>query len=111
MELKNIAKNYFNAFQDKNLNALSEMFDDSVTLKDWNINVLGKAAVLNANKEIFDSLNTICVDIKMIYLYENTIIAELDITVDKQPEKLPVVDIITFNKMNKIKSIVAYRGN
>lgn len=115
MSLETIARTYFKTFEQKDLTALSKMFHENVTLKDWNIQAEGKAAVMAANKGIFDSVESLSVEVQKLYVSGLTVIAELCICVpDKVP--LPVVDVITFNSELeggefKIDSIVAYRGN
>jgi hypothetical protein len=56
---KSIALDYFTAFSNKELDVLAGMFDDHVTLRDWEISVSGKTSVVAANKNIFDSVETI----------------------------------------------------
>tara|TARA_R110000824_G_scaffold257699_1_gene446652 strand:+ start:117 stop:452 length:336 start_codon:yes stop_codon:yes gene_type:complete len=111
MNLEQTARAYFSMFQNKDLDSLSEIFDDDISLRDWNISVQGKQSVLDANKGIFESLNKIGIDIENLYQSDNTIVAEILISTDESEDVLPVVDIITFNKDEKIESIVAYRGN
>jgi ketosteroid isomerase-like protein len=111
MNLEQNARAYFSVFQDKDLDALSEMFDDDVSLKDWNISAQGKQPVLEANRNIFDSLNKIGVEVQNLYESDNTVVAEILISTDADEDILPVVDIITFGPDKKIQSIVAYRGN
>ena len=115
MSLETTARTYFERFERKDLNALSKMFHESITLKDWNIQAEGKTAVIEANKTIFDSVGSLSVEVKELYISGLTAIAELCICIPDEPP-LPVVDIITFNPELdggefKIESIVAYRGN
>ena len=110
MNLENIARNYFKSFENMNLDELSDMFDEQVTLKDWNIEAHGKQSVLEANENIFNSVDSISVEVSNLYISGQTAIAQLLIHVNDEPA-LPVVDIITFNKNQNICSIVAYRGN
>ena len=115
MSIEATARAYFETFQRKDLSALSKMFHEGITLKDWNIQAEGKAAVVEANKGIFDSVETLSVEVQNLYVSGLTVIAELHICVPDEP-LLPVVDIITFNpepdgEQYKIESIVAYRGN
>ena len=109
-KLKEICKTYFKLFSEKNIIELSNLFSNDVVLRDWEVSVNGKESVMTINKNIFDSFKSI--DVKPIFMYEdrNTIISELVIELDNN-EKIYVVDIISFNKQNKIKSIKAYKGN
>ena len=109
MDLKNLLNNYQEAFNSKNLTKLSDLFSDDITLKDWDISVHGKSPVLEANKKIFDSVNTInCKSIKNYY-EKDTVICVLKIIINDD-EIIDVVDIIEFNKDQKISSIRAYKG-
>ncbi len=115
MSLETTARTYFETFENKDLDSLSNMFHEKVTLKDWNIQVEGKSAVIEANKNIFDSVESLSVEVQKLYISGLTVIAELCISVPDEPP-LPVVDVITFNSeldngQFKIESIVAYRGN
>lgn len=110
MNLEETARTYFSAFENKDIDALAEMFHDSVSLKDWNICASGKESVLEANTNIFESVGGLSVRIQNLYVCGLTAIAELLIFVD-DADALPVVDIIKFNTVEKIESIVAYRGN
>ena len=85
------------------------MFDNNISLRDWEIDAKGIGDVLNANQKIFDDLESINVKPINIYNEENIIIAELDILVN-QNEEIKVVDIIEFNKSLKIISIKAFKG-
>jgi len=108
MELKELAKKYFETFSREDLDGLAEMFDDNVVLKDWDISATGKMGVLAANRNIFESVESIVVT--PIYLYEDnsTVVAELSIVVNGR-EHLFVVDVLSFVG-DKIASIRAYKG-
>ena len=103
------AHEYFKAWAKKDIAALGCMFDDAITLKDWNISKQGKEQVLLANQAIFDSVQDLEVDIHDISHSGNIVFAQIVIRVNG--EILPVVDILEFNNSGKIKSITAYRGN
>ena len=115
MDLKQTVTNYFLAFEQKDIDTLSDMFHQDVCLKDWNILARGKKSVLAANAEIFKAFDKITVLVENLYLSNMTAIAELSILADDEVP-LPVVDVITFHPdledgRFKIQSIVAYRGN
>ncbi len=116
MTLEQKARAYFAAFENKDLDQLSDMFTPIVTLKDWNLSVFGRPAVLEANAKIFNDIEKIKIDVQKLHMAGlNVVIAELLIMADEE-EPLPVVDIITWTtrgpiRDRKISSIVAYRGN
>jgi len=100
--------NYFDLFSNKNLEGLSELFDEEVTLVDWEISAFGKNDVISANRNIFNNVSTIKVDVVNVFKKENEYSCQLVITINDL-EKIDVVDIIKF-KDGKIISIKAYKG-
>ena len=107
--IKDIALSYFKTFSEKNINGLREMFDDKVTLRDWDINKQGIESVLKANLNIFQNVKSIDAIPQNIISENNFVFAELKIIVNGD-EELKVVDIIEFNKQGKIISIKAFKG-
>ena len=107
--IKDIALSYFKTFSQKNINGLRDLFDDNVTLRDWDINKTGIEKVLEANLNIFQNVKTIHIIPQNIICENNFISAELKIIVNDE-EELKVVDLIEFNKKGKIISIKAFKG-
>ena len=106
--IKDIALSYFKTFSEKNIDGLREMFDDNVTLRDWDIDKKGIENVLNANLNIFQNVKTIKAIPQNIISENNFVFAELKIVVNN--DELNVVDLIEFNKKGKIISINAFKG-
>ena len=106
--IKDIALSYFKTFSEKNIDGLSEMFDDNVSLRDWDIDKKGIESVLKANLNIFQNVKTINVIPQNIISENNFVFAELKIVVNN--DELNVVDLIEFNKKGKIISIKAFKG-
>lgn len=104
-----ICLSYLKKYAEKDLEGIEEMFADDIVLRDWKIRVTEKANALNETRKNFLAADSI--DIHVLALYENqdTVAAELKITVDNT-EELYVVDVITLNAKGKIKSIRAYLG-
>mgnify|MGYP001159955702 FL=1 len=100
---------YFATFSEKDSEGLRQMFSDDVVLRDWEIFANGIDEVVQANQDIFDSVNTIT--IKPIELHEspNTIVGEIEIDVNGE-ETLLVTDVIVFDENEKIKEVRAYKG-
>ena len=107
--IKDSAQSYFTIFSEKNINGLREMFDDNVTLRDWDIDKQGIENVIKANLNIFQNVKTIKAIPQNIVSENNFVFAELKIVVNGD-EELKVVDIIEFNKKGKIISITAFKG-
>ena len=107
--IKDNALLYFKTFSDKNINGLREIFEDNVTLRDWDIYEQGIESVLKANLNIFQNVKTINAIPQNIISENNFVFAELNIIINGD-EELKVVDIIEFNKKGKIISIKAFKG-
>ena len=110
MSLIEISKVYFNIFSQKDLSGLEKMFSRKVSLRDWEIEATGINEVLQANKKIFESVDSIYVTPIRMYNDNNTVIAELEINVNDGQEKILVVDIINFDSAEKIIDIKAFKG-
>lgn len=109
LELKELSLIYFDAFSNKDISKLSEIYDDDdVHLIDWVIDVSGKDEVLNANKSLFENEFTLEVlAIENIPGQSDFKTAnQIEINIEGQP-KLKVLDIITFNSSGKITKIIA----
>ena len=106
--IKDTALSYFKTFSEKNIDGLREMFDDNVTLRDWDIDKKGIESVLKANLNIFQNVKTINAIPQNIISKNNFVFAELKIVVNDN--ELKVVDLIEFNKKGKIISIKAFKG-
>ena len=106
--IKDTALSYFKTFSEKNIDGLREMFDNNVTLRDWDIDKKGIENVLKANSNIFQNVKTINVIPQNIISENNFVFAELKIVVND--DELKVVDLIEFNKKGKIISIKAFKG-
>ena len=107
---KNKLNVYFNRFSNKDITNLSSMFSDDVTLSDWDISVSGKADVIQANKNIFLSVDSIKVTPLNFYSNDDgtEFAVDIKITINNK-EILNVVDLISFNNEGLIHSIKAYK--
>jgi len=105
--LKNLAKNYFKLFSNKNIVLIAEMFSEEISLNDPNLSIIGKKEVVNATQNIFNNAEKLHVEIKNLYQDNRVVIAELEIYLNKNMIK--IVDIIKFDKSDKIISIRAYK--
>ena len=110
MKLKEITLKYFKDFSSKDISSLKMIFANDIILRDWEIEAKGIDAVIKANENIFKNVHTIVVEPQNLYQDGNIVISELNIVINDS-EIIYVVDIIEFNKENKIKRIFAYKGN
>jgi hypothetical protein len=105
--MRKIVENYFRNFSNKNLNELEKIFSDDILLKDWDRSVSGKKEVLATIQDLFDSIDTISINIKEFYLHDPVTICVIEVIVNNKT-KLNVIDLIKFNK-KKIIEISAYK--
>ena len=109
MDLKSLCLEYFYNFSLKDIDSLSKMFASGCQLRDWENSAVGKEDVVAVYEKIFNSVDTIAVTPRAVYEDNDTIIAELLITINGK-EQILVTDIITFNEAGKIISVRAYKG-
>jgi hypothetical protein len=108
MMMNELALIYFRSFAAKDLDRLGDLLHPDVALRDWVIDVKGRAQVLAATKGIFDQFAAIQVVPLCIHVDGNTVIGELEITLDA--ERIRVVDVIEYSVDQKIRAIRAYKG-
>jgi hypothetical protein len=90
------------------INGLEALFSDDIVLRDWEQAAIGKVDVITSNQNLFQRVTSIQVDPVQIYQDENTVAAELIVTINNEI-RLLVTDVITFTG-DKISSIRAYKG-
>lgn len=102
---KTLTDKYFEAFLNKDVETLNELYSNNITLIDWNINVNGKEEVLLANQGLFDLDFTL--EVHNTNQSEDKTFNEITITIGE--EVLNIMDVITFDENFKIIKIVAYK--
>jgi ketosteroid isomerase-like protein len=103
-----VIEEYFEAFVNKDLERLSQLYSDDVVLSEWDENVFtGKEAVLQVNADLFDKFENIGVVVKARGESGNISLNEIIVLLDDISVK--VVDAITVQD-EKIVYIMAYRG-
>jgi len=108
IDKKEILISYFEMFSNKDIQGLTDIFDENITLVDWENSSNGKDDVIKANQNIFNNVNTIKVDVINIFEKEDEFSCQILITINGN-DILEVVDVIKF-KDNKIISVKAYKG-
>jgi ketosteroid isomerase-like protein len=104
--LKELTKQYIEAFNSKDLQKCAELFTDDFVLEDPAVKrIEGKNEVLKAIKGIFDSCTTLDFSAKNIYQDNQTTIIEFILKLDDTI--LTGTDIIEWNH-NKMKELRAY---
>lgn len=120
-------RKYFQAFADKNIEILTEMFTDDIILIDWNNTFTGKDQVVNEVQGIFANFKIIKLEVTDIFSSLNIINAdrgETTVSIPKDDsfaceivivfddlEPLYIMDLIEFDDEGRIKKLTAYNRN
>ena len=106
-----VVEDYLDFFENKDIESIYDIFSDECSLTDWNIGtVTGKENVINIYKNIFDSVNTIGVNISHIHEdITGILICEMVLSIDGG--EMLVADVFEFDDKDLIKSLRAYKGN
>ena len=103
-----LVNDYFKSFSDKNLDKLARLFSDDVCLTDWEIKAVGKSDVIAANKIIFDSVQSIAIEVLRVDQIDARFYCLLNIAIDR--EVIRVLDVLTLDPSGRlISSVDAYR--
>lgn len=103
-----IAILYLKAWSEKDLESLSDMIADNITLTDWEGSIQGRNQVIAFNQLVFKNIGHTRVDIERIAIGQDTVIVEIVITINNS-QIIHVVDVLEFDDDNKIKRIRAYK--
>jgi len=103
-------RNYFSALNSKNLNWLTQLYHEEVSLIEWMDIFEGKDAVLGANKRMLDGPD-FNIDVKKYGAGNHCVLCEIEVSLKENGGvlTLKVVDVIEFRD-EKIYKITAYRG-
>ena len=105
--MKELAIQYFEFWNKQDLDGLRSLFAEDVSLKDWDIEVVGLEEVIKANEMIFNELPGIKAEILQLGIEKGVVFAQLAIQLN-QSESISVVDVLNIEG-NKINSIQAYK--
>ena len=100
---------YVAAYAARDLAAIEPMLADAITLRDWKIRVVGKAAALAETRKNFQAAQQLQIDVVAVYERPGGAAAELKIVVDGR-DTLYVVDVFDFDAQGRIAAIRAYLG-
>lgn len=104
-----LVRAYLAAYAARDLAAVAPLFADAVTLRDWKIRVVGKAAALAETRKNFEAVQHLHIDVLAAYERDGGVAAELKIVVDRR-DTLYVVDAFDFDATGRITAIRAYIG-
>ncbi|RZL32220.1 MAG: nuclear transport factor 2 family protein [Rubrivivax sp.] len=100
---------YLAAYAARDLAAIEPLFADGITLRDWKIRVVGKAAALAETRSNFAAAEHLQIDVLAAYERPGGAAAELRIVVDRR-DTLHVVDVFDVDDDGRIAAIRAYLG-
>ena len=118
--LEDILRDYFEAFSNKDVLTLVDMFADNIQLTDSHGHWEGLEAVVEANKTIFNNCLRITAIVDDIVVEGNSACGIIDIEIITQGSDpsndfrenhmtLKVIDYFVFNDQLKIEKISAYK--
>lgn len=102
-------RDFLSLYEAKDLEAISMKLANTVLLRDWNQELRGKEPVLAQFAKNFDEAKSMTIDVSSVYISSTGACAEITIVVNKT-ESLRVIDVLTFNSVMEITSIVSYKG-
>ncbi len=100
---------YLAAYAVRDLAAVEPLLAEAVTLRDWKIRVVGKAAALAETRKNFDAVQHLRIDVLAAYERAGGVAAELAIVIDGR-DTLHVVDVFEFSADGRIAAIRAFIG-
>ena len=104
-----IARQYLDAYQNKDLETIANLISPNVELTDWNKGGMGRDYFLAETKANFESQEAIEIDIIRVFELSRTVAFQLRIKVDHS-EVLEVIDVLEFDSDNLITKLQAYKG-
>ena len=102
-----LAVRYFQCWGSRDLASLELLMAEDCMLVDWDGPCLGRNRILDETRKLFASSKILVLDVKKIAVGQDTVMAELEIRIDKI--KMYVVDVLDYNNDSKIQRIRAYR--
>ncbi|WP_082580002.1 nuclear transport factor 2 family protein [Pelomonas sp. Root1444] len=100
---------YLSAYAARDLAAIESLLADTVTLRDWKLRVVGKAAALAETRKNFAAVGSLAIDVLAAYERDGGVAAELRIVIDGR-DTLHVVDVFELDAQGRITAIRAYLG-
>jgi ketosteroid isomerase-like protein len=104
-----LTRQFLEAYEAKDLPAISNLLATEVLVRDWNLEVIGKEAALLEFAKNFEQARSLRIRIDHLYSSKTAVAAEIEIVVNGN-QSLRVIDVLTFNEAMEIASIVSYKG-
>ena len=110
MNLREITKKYFYELNNKMLDQMQNILSNDCILTSWEGEKQGKKEVINEIINLFEANLKFYVYDCGIFVDEDSSTVVVEFTVRSSTEEIDIVDVIKFNKDEKIFSIRAYKG-
>jgi ketosteroid isomerase-like protein len=104
-----LVRAYLAAYAARDLAAVDPLFAEGITLRDWKIRVVGKAAALAETRKNFESVQSLAIEVLAAYESEGGVAAELKIGINGK-DTIHVVDVFDVDTDSRIAAIRAYIG-
>ena len=100
---------YLRRYESKDLDGIAAMLSPDAALRDWNLSVRGRDAVIAETRKNFESASALRIEVISVLERERSVAGELRILVNGDIE-LFVVDVLDFDDDGRITAIRAYLG-
>lgn len=108
-DVEAVALRFLAAYAAKDLDTIAGLVVDDVLLRDWNLEVRGRAAFLAETQRNFDNADTIAIDVLALHATDRSVAAEVLITVDDSV-RLRVVDVLDLDGDGRVTAVRSYKG-
>jgi ketosteroid isomerase-like protein len=104
-----IARGFLAAYAAKDLATIAALISDDALLRDWNLEVQGRAAFLAETQKNFDNAASLEIAIEHLHATATSVAAEVSITVNGSI-RLRVVDVFDFDAAGLVSAVRSYKG-
>jgi ketosteroid isomerase-like protein len=108
-ETEALARRFLEAYAAKDLPPIAGMVAEEALLRDWNLEVRGRAAFLAETQRNFDNAACIAIDVLHLHATAQSVAAEVLITVDGNI-RLRVVDVFDLDASGQVTAVRSYKG-
>lgn len=108
-DTEDLARRFLAAYAAKDIGAIGTLVAEDVLLRDWNLEVRGRAAFLAQTQRNFDNADSIAIEVLHVHATASSAAAEVLITVDTDI-RLRVVDVFAIDPAGLVTAVRSYLG-